>query len=105
MPAGAAVKGVGGKKGRSGRKSRAEELGLTVLLDRVWSIADREAVIRALHEKACEGNDKAAALLLSYTYGKPAERIEHSNPDGSPIMSPIAEALTRVYGAATTPAD
>lgn len=26
------------------------------------------------------------------------ERIEHSNPDGSPIAQPIAEALVKVYG-------
>lgn len=28
------------------------------------------------------------------------ERIEHSNPDGSPIVQPIADALTKVYGTA-----
>ena len=31
-----------------------------------------------------------------------AERIEHSNPDGSPLGQPIAEALIKVYGAGTT---
>lgn len=101
MPAGAAVKGVGGKKGRSGRKSKAEEMGLSNLLDRVWKTKDREAVIQALNVKALEGNEKAAALLLSYAYGKPTERIEHANPDGSPLLSPMAEALTKVYGASS----
>lgn len=27
-----------------------------------------------------------------------AERIEHSNPDGTPLGQPIADALTKVYG-------
>jgi hypothetical protein len=95
----------GGKPGRSGRKSKAEELGLAALLDRVWTTADREKVIRSLHAKSVEGNEKAAALLLSYAYGKPTERVEHSNPDGSPLLSPIADALTKIYGATTEPTD
>lgn len=103
MAAGAAVKGVGGKKGRSGRKSKAEEMGLANLLDRVWVIADREDVIRTLHMKALGGNEKAAALLLSYAYGKPKERVEHSNPDGTPLLSPVADALTKIYGATNHP--
>lgn len=102
MATGAAVKGVGGKKGRSGRKSKAEEMGLANLLDRVWTTPDRENVVRSLHSKAVEGNEKAAALLLSYAYGKPTERVEHVNPDGTSLLSPIANALTRIYGAATT---
>lgn len=105
MAAGAAVKGVGGKKGRSGRKSKAEELGLAQLLDRCWKVPEREKVIRALHSKALEGNEKAAALLLAYAYGKPTERFEHSNPDGTPLLSPIAEALTKIYGAPAKPTE
>ena len=31
-----------------------------------------------------------------------AERIEHSNPDGSPLGQPVADALMKVYGAGTT---
>lgn len=95
----AGVIGKGGRKGRSGRKSKAEEMGLAALLDRVWTKEDREQVIRALHRKARTGNDKAAALLLSYAYGKPTEKHEHSNPDGSSLLQPIADALTKVYGA------
>lgn len=102
MPSGAAVKGVGGKKGRSGRKSRAEEFGLAALLDRVWTIEDRENVIRVLHVNAIEGNERAAGLLLSYAYGKPTEKHEHSNPDGSPLLQPVAEALTKIYGSANS---
>jgi phage terminase small subunit len=31
-----------------------------------------------------------------------ADRIEHSNPDGSPLGQPIADALTKVYGTSST---
>jgi hypothetical protein len=40
----------------------------------------------------------AATLLLGYAYGKPTERHEHSNPDGSPLLQPVAEAMVKVYG-------
>lgn len=29
-----------------------------------------------------------------------AERVEHSNPDGSPLLQPVAEAIVKVYGTA-----
>lgn len=95
----------GGSRRNAGRKSKAQEMGLAGMLDRVWSLQDREDVIKGLHAKAIDGNEKAAALLLAYAYGKPTERVEHSNPDGSPLLSPIADALTKVYGATTNPVD
>lgn len=54
------------------------EFGLSALLDRVWKIEDREAVIRTLHKNAVEGNEKAASLLLAYAYGRPTEKIQHN---------------------------
>lgn len=68
----------GGKRTNAGRKSKAEELGLAGLLDRVWGLEKRERVIDALHRKAQAGNEKAAALLLAYAYGKPKETLEHA---------------------------
>lgn len=94
----------GGARPNAGRKPKAREEELSALLSRVWKPEDRENVIKALHAKAADGNEKAASLLLSYAYGKPTERVEHSNPDGSNLLTPIAEALTKIYGATTTPA-
>lgn len=46
-----------------------------------------------------EIHDPQAALVHLGKFHKLfAERIEHSNPDGSPIGQPIAEALIKVYG-------
>ena len=102
MPAGAAVKGVGGKKGKSGRKSKAEELGATKLFQDSVPLSARKKIISNLTLVACGDDAKAAVsaatFLFGYLYGKPTERHEVSNPDGSPILAPIAEALQKVYG-------
>lgn len=89
MAAGAAVKGVGGKKGRSGRKSRAEELGLKELLEDAFSSKDRKLVVENLCSIA-KGDDakaavSAATLLFGYTFGKPTEKHELSGKNGGPI--------------------
>jgi len=88
----------GGKKGRSGRKSKAEELGIADLWDKAWPLADRHDVVRALHEQAKSGNVPAATLLFAYCYGKPTEKHEHSNPDGSALLQPVADAMVKAYG-------
>ena len=95
----------GGRRPNAGRKSKAQEMGLSALLDRVWTIENRKSVIKTLHQKALEGNEKAAALLLSYAYGKPTERVEHSNPDGTALLSPVAAALAKIYGATNQSTD
>jgi D-serine dehydratase len=88
-PSGAAVKGVGGKKGRSGRKSKFVELGLQSLLEGGFTIEDRQAVLQNL-TRIAKGEDakaavSAATLLFGYTFGKPTERHEHAGKDGGPI--------------------
>lgn len=70
----------GGKAGRSGRKSKAEELGLQSLLESAFGPEKREQVIRRLAEIASGPDDKsvvsAASLLLAYAFGKPHETIK-----------------------------
>lgn len=90
MAAGAAVKGVGGKKGRSGRKSKAEELGLVALLEESFPLADRRLVIQNLANIA-KGDDpkaavSAAGLLLGYAFGKPTEKHEVGGEGGGPLQ-------------------
>lgn len=92
----------GGSRPNSGRKSKAEELGLAKLIDSRLPPDKWGKVIDNLYELATGDNPKAvvgaASLLLAYKYGKPTERHEHSNPDGSPLLTPVAEALTKIYG-------
>lgn len=80
----------GGVKGRSGRKSKAEELGLSALLDECFGIEDRKAVFQNLARIAKGDDDKSAvsasSLLLAYAYGKPTEKHEHSGESGGPMV-------------------
>ena len=79
----------GGRRPSSGRKSRAEELGLVATLEKCFSVEDREECIRKL-ALDCRSEDfhtrhESRKLLLAYTYGKPKEQIEHAGADGGPI--------------------
>lgn len=85
----AGIKGKGGQRGRSGRKSRAEELGLQSLLDSAFGVKDRRAVLENLTQIA-KGSDakaavSAATLLFGYAYGKPTEKHVHSGVNDGPI--------------------
>lgn len=96
----------GGRRPGSGRKSKAEELGLVALLNECATEADRKACIRQL-AKDCKSKDfherhESRKLLLSYIYGKPTEKHEHANPDGSPLLQPVAEAMVKVYGSSNS---
>lgn len=95
-------KNNGGARPNSGRKSKAEELGLATLIDSRLSEEKWGKVIDNLYNFAVSSNAKAAvgatSLLLAYKFGKPTERHEHSNPDGSPLLAPVADALTKIYG-------
>lgn len=92
----------GGARPNSGRKSKAEELGLVALLDKCWSQTEREKCIRALAKKAKDPLSRdfmeSAKLLLAYCFGKPTEKHELSNPDGSPLLAPVADAIAKIYG-------
>jgi hypothetical protein len=43
-------------------------------------------------------DNKAIEAMLNRSLGKAAETVKHSNPDGSPLLAPIAEAMVKVYG-------
>lgn len=77
---------MAGKAGRSGRKSKAEEMGLTQLLDTCWPLSDREKTIKRLADLASRGNMQAITLLLAYAYGKPKERHEITGENGGAIV-------------------
>jgi hypothetical protein len=78
-----------GVKGKSGRKTKAQELGLIALLDRCFTKAAREACIEKLAED-CDSDEfhirhESRKLLLAYTFGKPHESVQHLGEGGGPI--------------------
>lgn len=43
-------------------------------------------------------DNRAIDSMLNRALGKPKETVEHQNPDGSPLLAPVADALMKVYG-------
>lgn len=78
--------GHGGKRPGSGRKSKAEELGLKALLDECWTPAARRACVRKLSKLAAKGDLKAIELLMAYTFGKPRQAVDLAGADGEPLV-------------------
>lgn len=80
----------GGKRVGAGRKPKADEIGIAVLLDKAFPQSEREAVVVNLIRIA-KGDDlkaavSASSLLLNYTFGKPTEKHEHSGNEGEAIQ-------------------
>jgi hypothetical protein len=75
----------GGPRPGSGRKSKAEELGLTGLLDEAFPHADRVELWRKLVTLALGGDLRAIELLAAYTWGKPRQAVELTGADGGAI--------------------
>lgn len=61
----------GGKQPGAGRKSRADELRLSAIMD---DIGNTVAVLKVLYKNACNPKNTAdRQLWLAYKYGKPKE--------------------------------
>lgn len=43
-------------------------------------------------------DNRAIDSMLNRAIGKPKESIEHTNPDGTPLLSPVADAIAKIYG-------
>lgn len=69
-------KNNGGVRPNSGRKTKAEELGLKATLDKVFTEKDKQDVFKALLKQARGGSVPHTQLLLAYYYGKPTETIK-----------------------------
>lgn len=64
---------MAGKKGKSGRLTRAQELSLSAILD---DIGNSEKVLEVLYKNALNPKNFAdRQLWLQYKYGKPKETV------------------------------
>lgn len=52
----------------------------------------RDVAMRAVYQAAVDGDMKAMAILLDRAYGKVAVPVEHSGPDGGPLVIRWADA-------------
>lgn len=77
--------GRGGKREGAGRKSKAEELGLSKLIDEETGDIGLRQIIWQLHQKAKGGSFLHAQLLMQYYYGKPQDSVDITS--GGEIIS------------------
>lgn len=88
----------GGARPGSGRKSKAEEMGLAALLDKCFTTEMRQRcfgqlALDCLSDDFHERNE-SRKLLLAYTFGKPRESVEHSGIDGEPFEIIVRHVTT-----------
>ncbi len=81
----------GNPKGRAPREAERDFLGL---LAAAVSPKDWRAIAVKAVEQAKRGNSEARKWLASYLIGLPVQRLEHSGPDGGPIVTRRAEDMT-----------
>jgi hypothetical protein len=68
--------GHGGPRPNSGRKSKAEEMGLPKLIEEVVGETGKREVSQNIFEKAKGGSFLHAQLLMHYMYGKPQDNLD-----------------------------
>ena len=66
----------GGPREGSGRKSKAEEMGLPLLIEEVIGEQGKKELIQNIFEKGKSGSFLHAQLLMHYIYGKPQDNID-----------------------------
>jgi len=72
----------GGARIGSGRKSRAEELGLPALIDNCVTERQQEELIMLLFNRAMEGSYKHMQLFLAYKFGRPSQLVDLTTKGG-----------------------
>jgi hypothetical protein len=86
--------GWGGSRRGSGRKSKAEEMGLPALIEEVIGTQGKRALIEKINEQAKAGSFNHQQLLMQYIYGKPQDDIDITT-NGKDIAS--KEIIFRDY--------
>lgn len=66
----------GGARDGAGRKSKAEELELTALIDEIAGEDGKRDILKKIIEKAKEGSYKHQELFMAYYFGKPNQKID-----------------------------
>jgi 2-phosphoglycerate kinase len=67
---------LGGKREGAGRKSKAEELGLPLLIEEVIGVDGKAELIRKIWHEAKKGSFQHQQLLAHYMFGKPQDKID-----------------------------
>lgn len=79
----------GGKRNGAGRKSKAEEMQLPILMKEVISHEDWKQLFASILHEAKGGSFAHQRLLLEYNFGKPHQRIELEESNGGGLKTII----------------
>lgn len=96
---------MAGIKGRSGRKSKAEEAGVAELIDSAVTAEDWRVIFRKLRDKAKRGDILATRLLAEYRFGKPHQSVELTGRGGGPVEHTVFSYESAVTPIAPGPTD
>lgn len=66
----------GGVRPGQGRKSKAEELGLPMLIEDVIGIDGKKELIKTIYKQAKDGKEASQKLLMEYIFGKPTDNLK-----------------------------
>lgn len=66
----------GGARYGAGRKSKAEELELSALIDEVAGEDGKKTILTKIIEQAKSGSYKHQELFMAYYFGKPNQKID-----------------------------
>ncbi len=66
----------GGARNGAGRKSKADELGLSGLMDAVIGSKEWEELIAIIYKDAIAGSAPHQKLLLQYKFGNPNQKMD-----------------------------
>lgn len=69
----------GGKRPGAGRKTKAEEMGLPLLIEECIGEEGKRLLIQAIKKQALKGSFMHQQLLMQYIYGKPTDHVDHTS--------------------------
>ncbi len=87
--------GHGGKRAGAGRASRAEVMGLPMLIEEVIGEDGKRDLIKKIFAQAKEGSFNHQQLIMAYMYGKPQDHVDVTT--GGDKIDGVKEIIFRNY--------
>lgn len=87
--------GHGGRREGSGRASRAEVMGLPLLIEDVIGEDGKKALIQKIFQQAKDGSFNHQQLIMGYIFGKPSDHVDITS-QGEKIEA-VKEIIFRNY--------
>lgn len=86
----------GGKREGSGRKSKAEELGLPVLIEECIGEKGKRLIVEKIYTQAKGGSFPHQQMLMQYMFGKPTDKVDLTS-NGNTLQDIKHEIIFKDY--------